>query len=108
MKKQIFFRPVYFLWFMLTFLFFNSACDKEEHLVDAVVLDLGSPAVDGCGFVLEIEGDIYYPVNLEEKYQVDEKAVKVRYSLLEGMHTCGFPDSEIKYQKVNITEIRGS
>lgn len=86
----------------------NTTCNKEEYWVDAVVLDLGSPAVDGCGFVLEIEGDIYYPVNLDEKYQVDKKAVKVRYSLLEGMHTCGFPDSEIKYQKVNITEIRGS
>lgn len=84
----------------------NIGCSKEEQWLNAVILDLGSPAVDGCGFVLEIGDQIYYPVNLAEKYQIDGKVVKVRYSVLEEKYTCGFPHSEIRYQKVNIKEMR--
>lgn len=81
-------------------------CKKEEQWVTAIVLDFGSPSVDGCGFVVEIEGTIYFPVNLDEKYQVDKKEVRLTYSVLEDMQTCGFPHSGIKYQKVTIREIR--
>jgi hypothetical protein len=84
----------------------NIGCNKEEQWLDAVILDLGSPAVDGCGFVLEIGDKIYYPINLEEKYQIGGKTVKVRYSVLEEIHPCGFPHSEIKYQKINIKKIK--
>lgn len=105
-KRIVFLKPLYLFWMVLIASTLNIGCSKEEHWLDAVILDLGSPAVDGCGFVLEIKDQIYYPVNLEEKYQIGGKTVKVRYSVLEETYTCGFPHSEIKYQKINIKEIR--
>lgn len=106
MKNQTIFRPSYLLLMALISFYFISSCKKEEQGVDAIVLHFGSPAADGCGFLLEIGGNIYFPVNLDEKYQVDKKEVKLRYSILDDMHTCGFPSSGLKYQKVSIKEIR--
>lgn len=106
MKNQTTFRPAYLLLMALINLGLNSGCEKEEQWVDAIVLDFGSPSVDGCGFVLEIEGKIYFPVNLEEKYQVDKKEVRLQYRVLGDMQTCGFPHSGVEYQKISIREIR--
>ena len=106
MKNQIIFRPACLVLMVLINLHLNSGCKKQEEWIDATVLDFGSPAVDGCGFVIEINGTIYFPVNLEEKYQIDKKTIKLQYNTLEDMQTCGFPDSGVKYQKVSIREIR--
>lgn len=85
----------------------NGGCSKEmqDQWTDAIVLDMGSPAVDGCGFVLKINNDIYYPINLGESFQVDNKEVKIQYNTLNEMHSCGFPHAELKYQKVTLTDI---
>src|SRR5690606_25806380 len=99
MKNQIVFRPSCLMLIVLINLHLNGGCKKEEHWVDATVLDFGSPEVDGCGFLLEIDGNIYFPVSLEEKYQIDKKEVKIKYSILEDMQTCGFPHSGVEYQK---------
>lgn len=104
MKNQTPFRPAYLLLIVLINLNF-SGCDKEDQWVDAVVLDYGSPAVDGCGFVIEIDGSIYFPVDLEEKYRVDKKEIRLQYNLLEDMQTCGFPHSRVEYPKISIREI---
>ena len=106
MKNQTAFRPSYLLLMVLINLHLTSGCKKEDQWTDAVVLDYGSPAVDGCGFVLEIDGNIYFPVNLEEKYRVDKKEVRLQYNLLGEMQTCGFPYSGLEHQKVRIREIR--
>lgn len=94
--------PILLLMAIGATLLLLGACQKEELWVDAVILDFGSPAVDGCGFVIQIENQIYYPVNLEEKYQIDGKNVKVQYNTLEEMHTCGFSHSGAIFQKINI------
>lgn len=100
MKNQTTFRSVYLLSMALITLNLNNGCEKEERWVDAIVLDFGSPAVDGCGFVLEIGGNIYFPINLEEKYLVDKKEIRLQYSVLEDMQACGFPHSGVEYQEI--------
>lgn len=113
MKNGVAIREKTLLWAILIMvLSIYGACQKDEGIdqddlwVNAVILDFGSPAVDGCGFVIRIEDQIYYPVNLEEKYQIDGKNVKVQFNILEEMHTCGFPHSGVTFQKVNIRKIR--
>ena len=93
---------------LVVLLLLLSGCKKAENgeWIDATVLDFGSPAVDGCGFLLQVEDNLYYPENLQEKDQVDKKRVKVRFSLLDEMKPCGFPYSPIKHQKVNIRDIK--
>lgn len=106
MKNNFNYNPTYLLLIVVATLPLLGACQKEELWVDAVILDFGSSAVDGCGFVIQIEDQIYYPVNLEEKYHIDGKNVKVQYNTLEEMHTCGFPHSGVIFQKINIRKIR--
>ncbi|MBD1420201.1 hypothetical protein [Sphingobacterium chuzhouense] len=106
MKNQATFRPAYLLLMIFINIHLNSGCKKEEQWINATVLDFGNPKVDGCGFVIEIDGNIYFPVNLGEKYQTDKKEVKLQYNILEDMHACGFPQSGAKYQKASIKEIR--
>lgn len=55
MKNQTTFRPSYLLFLVLINLHLTSGCEKEEQWMDAIVLDFGSPTVDGCGFVIEVE-----------------------------------------------------
>ncbi|PRD56300.1 hypothetical protein [Sphingobacterium gobiense] len=106
MKNQTTFRPPYLFLMVLINLHLTSGCKKEDQWVDAVVLDYGSPAVDGCGFVLEIDGNIFFPVNLEESCQIDKKEIRLQYSLFKEMQTCGFPHSGIEYQKISVRDIR--
>src|SRR5690554_5782310 len=106
-KKQNTIKTTQLIWIILIVM--NIGCDKQEEpgeWLDAIVLDLGSPSVDGCGFLIEIEQKIYYPINLAEKHHIDKKHVKVRYNALEGMYTCGFPHSNNKFPRIEIIDIK--
>jgi hypothetical protein len=49
------------------------------------------PPPDNCDdYMIEVEGKIYKPENLSEKYKVDDCKVKIKYRLTEGKHSCGF------------------
>jgi|GEM_PF-1536126 len=90
---------------LLITILLSAGCSKQKVWIEAVIIDAGSPSVDGCGFLIEIEDQIYYPINLEEKYQVDQKRFKIRYVALEDVYTCGFPYSDNKFLKIEIREI---
>ncbi|HIX53770.1 MAG TPA: hypothetical protein VK076_10700 [Candidatus Sphingobacterium stercoripullorum] len=106
MKNQSIVIRACLLLLALVTLYVNRGCEKQGQWIDARVLDFGSPAVDGCGFVLEIGDSIYFPANLQEKYQVDKKEIQLKYRLLEDLKTCGFSDSEARYQKLTINAIK--
>ncbi len=42
----------------------------------------GEPAVDGCGWVLQVEGVRYHPENLESQFKEDELSVSVTFQEL--------------------------
>jgi len=46
-----------------------GGCKKAENgeWIDATIVDRGSEAVDGCGYLLQVEDNFYYPENLYEK-----------------------------------------
>jgi len=72
MKKLSFSISVLFLFSLLL-----SSCSKEESTteniapIEARIEYHGSPAVDGCGYVLIVGSETYHPTNLEENFYVD-------------------------------------
>lgn len=70
----------------------------------AIVLFAGDPAVDGCGWLLDIENKLYAPVNLNPKFQVDSLGVTVKYEVQPGTWNCGWRTPG--YQKIEIKEIK--
>lgn len=68
-------------------------CNKKSsnNLIDASVVDLGNPAVDGCGWWLKLDnGNQYYPDNLEDKYKKSGLKLEISYKLLNEANKCNF------------------
>ena len=86
---------------LLTVLFF--ACKDKYEFENVVVKDFGSPAVDGCGWVIEISSEIYKPLDLAQEFQIDELPVRIKYELLSSKANCGFAQNV--YYEIEIREI---
>ena len=93
-------RIIVMMHFLVLFLF---ACKDKYEFENAVVKDFGSPAVDGCGWVIEISSEIYKPMELPQAFQVDELPVKVKYERLSSKANCGFAQNV--YHQIDIREI---
>ncbi|RVU02628.1 hypothetical protein EOD41_01425 [Mucilaginibacter limnophilus] len=68
-----------------------SACKKDERTIEAdgLIIDLGNPAADGCGWAIQINNTHYKPEFLDEKFQQDSMVVRVDYKLLKNSYSCG-------------------
>jgi hypothetical protein len=72
--------------------------------IEAIVVDLGSPAVDGCGWAINIDNITYIPDNLDEQYKQNRLKVMIVYENTSQIYQCpGF--SEINYDKIIIKQI---
>ncbi|MCF8459311.1 MAG: hypothetical protein K9G46_01175 [Flavobacteriales bacterium] len=90
--------------FLLLVLFASLiACDQRK-FTKATVKDFGPPAVDGCGWVMEIDGTVYKPIDLPAKYQVDELKIEVKYDVLATMAGCGWVSNA--YEEIDLIKIR--
>jgi hypothetical protein len=82
-------------------------CGKENEKikwVEAVILDLGDPSVDGCGWAIEINNIINIPEYLDEEYKQNELKVMIVYENTSQIYQCpGF--SGMKYNKISIKQI---
>ncbi|WP_186755415.1 hypothetical protein [Echinicola salinicaeni] len=88
-------KPSLFIVLFLAVLF--SACtDDDRPLLKAegMVKDTGDPAVDGCGWLIEINGENYKPKSLKDQYKIDGLEVLVYYNL-SGVSYCGMGNTEI-------------
>jgi hypothetical protein len=63
----------------------DSSCSTCE---DAVIRDFGDPALDGCGWVVDVSSIIYKPQNLLPKYRIDSLEVRIKYEVLDSVN-CG-------------------
>ncbi len=79
------------------------SCDQKK-FTQAIVKDFGPPAADGCGWVMEIDGIIYKPIDLPAKYQVDELKIEVKYEVLVTMAGCGWVPNA--YEEIELIKIR--
>ncbi len=63
----------------------DSTCRTCE---DAVIRNFGDPALDGCGWVVDVSSIIYKPQNLLPEYRIDSLEVRIKYKVLDSVN-CG-------------------
>jgi hypothetical protein len=71
---------------------------------DAWVINMGAPEVDGCGWMIQIGDEYYYPVNLEDKYKIEVLPVKIKYYYDPVEFRCGRGGTI--YKSIRITNIK--
>ncbi len=85
-----------------------NACKKEvipdPEYNKAVVYWTGAPAVDGCGWLLLMDGVSYHPTNLAEDYQIDGLNVLLTYTNEAEDYRCGLMGTP--YESIKIDEIK--
>ncbi len=84
----------------------GNSCKKDSNLIQAKVLDSGSEAVDGCGWLIIINKEMYYPTNLSTDFQKNGQKILIRYKLLNEDKVCGFPYSGVSRPKIELLEIK--
>ena len=88
------------------------ACNKSNNenaavITEAVVINSGAVAADGCGWIIKIPvtDSTYSPVNLAEDYKVNNLKVKVRFHPMSTKFTCGWGAKIREVTIDNITKI---
>ena len=92
----------------LALLSINSSCKKEKEkpvFYEGIIRDYGSPSVDGCGWMIEIDGIDYMPVNLSERYRNNGTAVILAFKVIDEKYECGF-SAQQNYEKIKILKIK--
>jgi hypothetical protein len=101
MKKYI---PMLFVFA----LFFMQSCNDDPgpkyFTKDAVVIDAGARAADGCDWVISIDDSSFHPINLDDQYKINNLRIRVTYKYDETSFFCGF--ANMKMQSIYIKEIQ--
>jgi hypothetical protein len=101
-------KKIKLLFFLFTLGLIAVSCDtkneSEFQMQNGLVLYYGSPAVDGCGWVIRIDKVDYSPMNLDAKFEKDSLKVVVNYQILKSTFICG--DGVGRYQQIKITSIK--
>ncbi|WKV10741.1 hypothetical protein [Marivirga harenae] len=115
MKKLKSAIPVAYLRILVFFLFalFVMSCDNQSPVdegppdhedVSALIVFDGSPAVDGCGWLIQIDQEFQAPVNLDSAFMIESLEVVLSYNFLESNRLCGWRDPG--YKEIEILEIK--
>lgn len=72
--------------------------------IQAIVIDSGSIAADGCGWLIKINGVDYSPTYLNTEYRLDGMTVLINLEYLSSTFTCGLQPTEIP--QIRIEQIR--
>ena len=104
--KKLFMRT-FVLLFVLS-AFFAVSCDNDDPAVDAnwyegVVYWTGAPEVDGCGWLLLVEGVSYHVENLPDAFKVDNLEVWIKTKEVDDVYNCGL--GQIQYATLEIRQI---
>ena len=90
------------LFILLVIAIAMVACNKQKS-VNGIVKDFGAPEADGCGWVIEVNGEIYKPTNLDPEYQIHDLHVTFDFRILYSKADCGFQADA--YDKIKILKI---
>lgn len=91
-------------FFLFILFYFFAACEKAEIKEQAgIILFSGTYQEDGCGYILQVGSDNYFPRNLSDTYKSDSLFVEVRFDKLEDFEFCGLGQEPL--QVVNIRGI---
>lgn len=91
--------------FLAVFAFATFSCEKVEIVEEAIVLDFGDVAADGCGWLLELEdGELVHATNgIPENLQQDSLKVLIDYEAADGQFQCGLASTT--YNQIELTSI---
>lgn len=86
-------------------IFTSFSCDENDDFIkgDGIIIDAGNPAVDGCGWLIEISNETYKPIELDEQFQENNLEVTLEYKVLDSERSCGWLLE--KYKEINIKNI---
>ena len=94
--------------FLLPFLMLligTASCKKHVDCdVSATVFDGGTPAADGCGWLLKIGDTYYHPHNLPDSFKQSGRAVTICYRKTGDHYTCGLGASQL--DEIHLTDIK--
>lgn len=76
----------------------------ERQDVSGMILYMGDPAVDGCGWLIKIDTMLYSPITLGSSFQKDSLKVILDYELLNSTWNCGWRIPG--YFQINIKNIQ--
>jgi hypothetical protein len=83
------------IWISLVLVCISDSCSMEDFcsgsydLYEALVLDSGEPGDGGCGWLIQVNDSIFYPLSLAERFKVDLQPVKIGYEKTNQIHQCG-------------------
>lgn len=90
---------------LISALFLFSGCppedDVEKACIDAIIIWAGAPAVDGCGWLIEINDIDFKAESVPDSFQIDSLAVCIAYEPIDSIQ-CGFVSY---YPGIRILEI---
>ncbi len=97
------------LLFILVLVFEIFGCKQNSEEVGSqyqkgLILYLGDPAVDGCGWMVQVNDSLYSPINLDPKFQVESLKVTLNYTVLSSTWKCGWRTPG--YKEINIGSIQ--
>lgn len=72
-----------------------AACnsDNEFEKTTATIFDSGDPALDGCGWLVVIDEELFKPLNLPSEFEEDGLVVEITYKILKKKGDCDTPNS---------------
>ena len=73
---------------------------------DAWVRDQGSPSLDGCGFLLEMEGVLFHPRGMDTTLFVADLPVRVEFQETTHLYQCGLAAQTYPVVDVLYAELR--
>ena len=100
--------PFTFL-FVFIFGFISFSCKQSNDMSGSqyskgLIRYLGDPAVDGCGWMIQINDSIYAPTNLDTKFKIDSLNIVLNYNILTSAWNCGWRIP--CYRQITITDIQ--
>jgi hypothetical protein len=93
MKRTIFLTGALFSICLLNLsckknLYYNMPPNSIENT--ATIINAGSPAADGCGWLLRVGTTNYSPDNLPEQFKINNVQVTIIYTVSDAKMPCGF------------------
>jgi hypothetical protein len=82
------------------------SCKKTSPEYDGLIKDYGSPSLDGCSWVIEIDGVDYKPTFLQDQFKIDSLEVRLTHEDLKERTNCGLlPDAIDQIKILEISKI---
>ena len=106
MKIKMKLSSILLLCFIL-FIALNCHCDNNDNdnLIQGLVIDLGDPSVDGCGWGIKIDIKVFKPLELPVEFHHDSLPVLLQYTLMGDSTNCGLLLQQV-YPQIKISKIQ--